>query len=70
MLGSGSGYGYVPPTPIGSGNERGNAGVRVTQCPAHGGHERHVDMTVPIKGIGAHKIRVSDKGEIITDELT
>lgn len=57
-------------TPIGSGNDRGNIGIRVNLDREHGGMPDHVDMIVPIKTpfYGADKIRVNGIGEIISHE--
>jgi len=56
-------------TPIGSGNERGNSGVRVNFDPAHGDLPDHVDVVVPIPMVGAEKIRVDGEGNIISHEF-
>ncbi|MFA6529090.1 MAG: hypothetical protein WCT46_06160 [Candidatus Gracilibacteria bacterium] len=62
--------GSTPP-PIGSGNSRGNADLRVNFDRAHGDWPDHVDMVVPLPGLGtAHKIRVDGNGKIISDELS
>lgn len=59
----------LPPIPpIGSSNERGNSGIRVT-TDRHGGIN-HVDMIVPLPEFGiAHKIQVNEAEKIFTDKL-
>jgi len=58
------------PESIGSGNERGNAGVRVGFCRAHGDLPDHVDMIAPLPDFGmAEKIRVDASERIITHDV-
>lgn len=55
--------------PIGSGN-RENPDQRVSFDKKHGDWPDHVDLVVRLPEIGAHKIRVNDEGQIISEELT
>ncbi|PIR45682.1 MAG: hypothetical protein COV09_00060 [Candidatus Vogelbacteria bacterium CG10_big_fil_rev_8_21_14_0_10_50_13] len=59
-------------TPIGSGNERGNSGIRINLDINHGNTPDHVDMIVPLQVQGfnfADKIKIDAQGRIISRSL-